>query len=54
MPVSESTALDQVTVGWEDIYLKTKLLKETKHLKNSLLYKLNLHRMKVNIKWSQN
>ena len=54
MPINESTALDQVIVGWEDIFTKTKRLKKTKHVNNNMLYKLKLHKMIVNINWSQN
>ena len=36
MPVNESTALHQVTVGWEDIYLQNKNVKKTKHFNSNM------------------
>ena len=50
MPISKSSAPDQVTVNWEDIYLQNKKVKKTKRFNNNIIYKLKLHKMKVNIK----
>ena len=50
IPFSDSTALDQITVGWEeDIYLQNKKVKKTKHFTNNMFYKIKLLKMKVDI-----
>ena len=52
MSTAESTAFDQVIVGWKDIFTEQKGWK-AKHFNHKMLYKLKLYKIKVDIKWNQ-
>ena len=53
MSTVQSTALDEVIVGWKDIYLQNKKVEKLNILTIKMLYKLKLYKMKVDIKWNQ-
>ena len=52
MSTVESTALDEVIVGWKNIFTEQKGWK-AKHFNHKMLYKLKLYKMKVDIKWNK-
>ena len=52
MSTAESTAFDQVIVGWKDIFTEQKGWK-AKHFNHKMLYKLKLYKMTVDRKWNQ-
>ena len=52
MSTVESTALDEVIVGWKNIFTEQKGWK-AKHFNRKMLYKLKLYKMKVDIKWNK-
>ena len=49
MPIVESTVVDHVIVNWKDIFTEQKGWK-TKYFNNNMVYKLKLHKMKIDIK----
>ena len=49
MPIVESTVVDHVIVNWKDIFTEQKVWK-TKYFNNNMVYKLKLHKMKIDIK----